>query len=480
MVEAIETSFASLSALVSDARDVAAWWTLHYAFHVHRAGVLVVIDDGHLTRLIPFVNTCYDNTFALHRMPAWRLVGSAEKKETKALESLSVAEYAAAKACALGLATPEPTSADVRDWWLNGHVVCNVKPPPGAAGDALWNLRGLDALRDMLLSALELHQHQHAQTQKHAPNQKPLLRARLVLNKRDTPLLKRDGSAPLDAMAGFCSPPPVLHNMWAGVTAFTRPLSLYGSPAFADVLIPPAEHWELAVRGAAAAAKLAGVPWSERAARAVFRGTATGPGAALADNQRLQLAAWAAHPPHAALADVALTALSWRDRVRAGRVVFMDASSLAKAHVCAQPGAALPPEAQARAFKYQIYADGHCASSRLAWLLLSGSLVFKLDSPREVVAPDMWLSPLLTPGVHYVAVRADLSDLAAAIRWAQANDARASRIAAQGQALARELLQPHVLADTTLRALEAAVVPFAFAFASTSASASASAFERRA
>jgi hypothetical protein len=59
--------------------------------------------------------------------------------------------------------------------------------------------------------------------------------------------------------------------------------------------------------------------------------------------------------------------------------------------------------------------------------------VLKVASP---LGYRQWYYDALTPWVHYVPVRADLSDLHAMISWCRANLDECERIAAQGQAFA--------------------------------------------
>lgn len=415
----IVTSFSTLERRLDthspDNIDGAAWVTLHYVFHAHRAGILVVIDDG-VVELVPFVNPRFDNRLILHGARL-RLVLSS------GAEAHSVEHYFNDKAEHTGQAR-EAFLSNVDTWWFNGHVVCNVLAPPGAP---LWSPRGLVELHDML---------QAAALSPAAPR-----RARLILNKRDAPLLGVPG-------AGRSVYPP----LWRA-RAFLRPLSLYGGPTFHDVLVPTPEHWTFAKQ----VVRDAPPPWHSRANRAVFRGTATGPGSTLETNQRLVLAAWGLL--HEDIADIGLTALSARDRVDAQHnVSFMNTRSLNKRVRCALP---MTPREQAQAFKYQVYVDGHSASSRLAWLLLSRSLVLMVASPSRVVAPDMWLTGALAlePHKHFLPVCADLSDLEQKIRWAQDHDAEAEEIAAAGCAAAETILRPHTLTEAVAEALQIATRP---------------------
>ncbi|TRY93109.1 hypothetical protein DNTS_007753 [Danionella cerebrum] len=65
-------------------------------------------------------------------------------------------------------------------------------------------------------------------------------------------------------------------------------------------------------------------------------------------------------------------------------------------------------------YKYQVNVDGTVAAYRFPYLMLGNSLVFKQDSPYYE-----HFYTHLKPGVHYIPVKRDLSDLIHWIRWAQ-------------------------------------------------------------
>ena len=71
--------------------------------------------------------------------------------------------------------------------------------------------------------------------------------------------------------------------------------------------------------------------------------------------------------------------------------------------------------------RYQLSVDGTVAAYRLPYLMAGNSLVLKQDSGYyEHFYKEM------KPWVHYVPVRADLSDLEEKIEWARANDEKVS------------------------------------------------------
>lgn len=81
--------------------------------------------------------------------------------------------------------------------------------------------------------------------------------------------------------------------------------------------------------------------------------------------------------------------------------------------------------------------DGTVAAYRFPYLMLGNSLVLKQDSQYYE-----YFYSHLKAGTHYISVKRNLSDLLEKIKWAKENDAEVQKIAAAGQTLARELLQP--------------------------------------
>ncbi|MES2121259.1 MAG: glycosyl transferase family 90 [Chlamydiota bacterium] len=88
-------------------------------------------------------------------------------------------------------------------------------------------------------------------------------------------------------------------------------------------------------------------------------------------------------------------------------------------------------------YKYQILLDGNtCAYSRAFWQLFSQSVIFKQDSSHI-----QWYYRALTPFVHYIPIRADLSDLSKKIEWAQTHDTECQKISRNAQRFAESHLR---------------------------------------
>lgn len=85
-------------------------------------------------------------------------------------------------------------------------------------------------------------------------------------------------------------------------------------------------------------------------------------------------------------------------------------------------------------YKYHILIDGNaCSYSASGWKLFTNSLLFKPNSPWI-----QWYYNDLKPWIHYVPVRADLSDLIEKIQWALAHDLEAKLIAENTRTFALE------------------------------------------
>ena len=82
--------------------------------------------------------------------------------------------------------------------------------------------------------------------------------------------------------------------------------------------------------------------------------------------------------------------------------------------------------------KYLVVVDGNGWPDRIAFFLLSGSLLFL------ATVSDDWVINQCIPGIHYINVKPDLSDLVEKIEWAAQNDAEAKIIAANGRELAQK------------------------------------------
>ena len=92
-------------------------------------------------------------------------------------------------------------------------------------------------------------------------------------------------------------------------------------------------------------------------------------------------------------------------------------------------------------YKYQIDIDGEVSAwSGLWWKLYSNSVVFKVNSHYE-----QWYYNELKEWIHYIPVKADLSDLEEKYKWALENDNKCKDIAKAGREFAASLTYENVI-----------------------------------
>lgn len=87
-------------------------------------------------------------------------------------------------------------------------------------------------------------------------------------------------------------------------------------------------------------------------------------------------------------------------------------------------------------YKAIFWIDGNCISSNVLWIFGSGSV------PIIINETEYWFKKMLVPWVHYVPVRADLSDLKEKVAWIFDNDDEAHRIADNALEFCRTVLSP--------------------------------------
>ena len=370
------TSLTHALAVDTDAR---AWNTAAYLFHHMRCGIACRVQGSRLAAFLPFYNPGYRNNWP-----------------EPIFNEGSLDAFLAAHAQATRDA-PEKVMRDTREWWANGSLVCNVRMP--------WGSSMLPELRAAAEAA--------------AASMPDCV---FFMNKRDHPVLRRDGREAYSAP--FRGAPPSIFqptNAWmqhardvdpatATVADVFAPIfSFYTSDAFADAHMPLVHDYNLSVPR--------GPRWRDRREEAIFRGGATG---SVDHNPRLILASMSG-------IDAKLTSWNLRHKFdEKGVMRFVDPQ---QHPFDASRSYHVPMDRQTR-WKYLIYASGHVGADRLSRQLVSGSVVFLLESSL----PQPWIYYRLNPWQHYIPVAADASDLHARIAWARAHDRECEAMARRAQA----------------------------------------------
>lgn len=164
------------------------------------------------------------------------------------------------------------------------------------------------------------------------------------------------------------------------------------------------------------------IPWRERRPVLLWRGTTTGREASLDALPRVRLCRAAQ-----LLGDRADVGFSAASQQFSGAEPWLRSQGLLRGYVSHE-----------RYDEYQLHLsiDGNASPWGFLSKLHTGSAVLKVDSLRRL---RQWYYSRLVPWEHYVPIRSDLSDLAPTVRLLLADPARAERIGAAGQALARSM-----------------------------------------
>lgn len=404
--------------------------TLKYLFFHMKCGIFVMIRNGKLRIFSPFVNSDYRNTW-----------GDALKLEG----DNSLDTYYTKKA---GLYREENIEKDRSKWWANGNIICNeLVKDADKSKMQFWGDHFLAPLRDMLAEACR---------ERNIPD------CEFFLNKRDYPQLKINvprGGIPVEPYGFIFDKDDRFPDQDVDLVeehkfnTYAPIVSFYAAKEdrFSDIPWPSSEDWEAACglvfpqtfiheKDREGKAKFNSNPrdlfteanfrkfergWHDnRVATAFFRGTATGGGTTIDNNQRVKCAylsnEWKDDPEKGGeepFLDAAIVGWNLRDKkVAESPMTFLRASDFkftaGKHH--------FTPIYEQSKYKYLVYVDGHCAACRYGFMMRLGSVILKV-APRQV-ADTMWYFPLLKPYHDHVPVKADLSDLEEKIRWCRQND----------------------------------------------------------
>jgi hypothetical protein len=403
--------------------------SLKYLFFHMKCGIYVMIRNGKLRIFAPFTNSEFRNTWA----DQLRIEGDG-----------TLDSYYTQKA---GLYREEQVEPDRSKWWANGNIICNeLTKFEDKTKSQFWGDHFLSPLQDMLAEACRLRK---------IPD------CEFFLNKRDYPQLKINvpRGVPVEPY-GFIfdrddrDPEQDVDLVEEHMLKSYAPIVSFYAAApdrFTDIPWPSSEDWEAAcglvfphtfMHTVDHAGNIAinGNPrdlfteanfrkfersWDEeRVATAFFRGTATGGGTTIENNQRLKVAFLSAEWSDDSVKggeepylDAAIVGWNLRDKkVADGPMTFLRANQFGftagKEH--------FTPIYEQSKYKYLVYVDGHCAACRYGFMMRLGSVILKVE-PRQV-ADRMWYFPLLKPYHDHIPVKSDLSDLDEKIKWCREHD----------------------------------------------------------
>jgi hypothetical protein len=186
--------------------------------------------------------------------------------------------------------------------------------------------------------------------------------------------------------------------------------------------------------------------FSTKVPKAIFRGSATGCGYD-DENQRLHLAKLESLAGEdsefgsfaSEFLDVGITAGKRKFIYNSkGKIGILDLDAYLKKYDIAR-GEFMDKATQSN-YKYILIAEGNVAAHRIATDLLLNSVILLIDSMY-----DVWCSHLMIPYVHYIPIKADLSDLRSQLQYCEANHEKMKAIAHEARKLGLKLLTPKSL-----------------------------------
>ena len=270
----------------------------------------------------------------------------------------------------------------------------------------------------------------------------------IFVNRRDFPLLKKDGTEPYDDIWDSHSKPLVSHRY----DKYLPILSSTTTSDFADIPIPTIDDW--------ARIKFSegfyfpktnrrdytdNFPtlWRDKTPIAVFRGASTGRGTRVETNPRLKIAYLSSlgktdEKDGLRYLDAGITDWNVRPRKVFGEPYLqtIEINKLPFGLV-----KKLSPLEQSN-YKYIIHIDGHSAAFRLSLEMAMGSVILKVDSEYK-----LWFSHLLKPYYNYIPVKSDLSDIYEKIEWCKSHDSECEKIAKNALELYKTTLSKEGIFD---------------------------------
>lgn len=364
--------------------------TFKYIFHKFKKGIYVKICENKLISFIPFSNATYANEWSdlMKVDPKYDSFENFFKHHNTITNKLNGTNYR------LDL---RKISADTSKWYAN-NCILRYENPINEEGN------NYPQLKSMFLELCK---------EREIPD------AEFFLNKRDFPLLTRNGTEPYTAIYGDDTPLKSFRY-----DKYLPILSMCTSDGHADLACPTHEDWARvkSVENVYFPYKCTSYnykfnhEWKTKLQKAVFRGSNTGCGYDEATNIRLKLAKLGTIRPD--LLDVGIS--NWNTRIRKHK----DSPYLQIPQPPQNVGLVprLTPEQQSN-YKYIIHLDGHVAAFRLSLEMSMGSCILVVKSGWK-----LWFSDLLEEGVHYLGVKEDLSDLVEKVEWCVTHDKECKQI----------------------------------------------------
>ena len=398
--------------------------TFDYIFNKFKKGIFVIIKDNKLALFLPFSNANYKNNWYKNiyfNEEEKRLIENTnDYNKIKHILNKNILEFQKKYPEQF---TGRKINFNREQWYANNCVFRNEHPK--YEGEL-----NINVYKNMITELL---------TERKIPD------VEFFLNDRDFPILKKDLTEPYNHL--FNSENVKIEEQYQ----FEKMCPLFSksvSDKYADILIPTNDEWIMASDKYFISEcsnsyhkkewdKII-TQWNEKKNICIFRGSATGCGITLENNNRLKAADISIDYPE--LLDAGIT--DWKARMRkySGKGIEIINTNSFRFKLANKIS-----NIEKSKYKYILNIDGYVSAYRLSSELSMGSVVLIVKSEYK-----LWFSTNLKEYVHYVPVKEDLSDIIQIIQWCKDNDEKCKKIAAN----AMEFFKKYLSKDGILNYLQ--------------------------
>lgn len=365
--------------------------TFNYIFNKFKKGIFIKIRNGQLAAFIPFSKAFFINEWSnlIKINPKYNNIENFFKVQHDLSNKLNGTSYKF---------NPNKINMNPEYWYAN-NCILRVENPINEGENNYPQLKSM---------FLELC------SERQIPDMD------FFVNRRDFPILTRNGTEPYHNIYGDNVPLKSFK-----FEKYLPILSMCSSEKYADIAIPTHEDWSRVKsnEGVFFPPKCRNytfnfnLKWITKKNLAVFRGSNTGCGYNVNNNTRLKLAKLGVQYPQ--YLDVGIT--NWNLRIRKNKdSSYLEIPNISDLKLVNK----LSPEQQSN-YKYLINVDGHVSAFRLSLELSMGCCILMVESEEKW---KMWFSDMLEPYIHYIPIKADLSDLISQIQWCHKNDEKCHKI----------------------------------------------------
>lgn len=264
------------------------------------------------------------------------------------------------------------------------------------------------------------------------------------LNKRDFPILTKNGTEPYEAFFGK-NKPLLSHNY----NKLVPILSMNTTDDHADIPIPTWEDWrrcqylhdgKLFRKDYYTYDKeedFESIPWENRKNTAVWRGASTGRGTTFENNIRLLISKWSMKEERDEDGELFVNAGINKFNLRPRKHPdFEFLSTIILEDIDIKEVEYMTPLEQAQ-YKYIFDLPGHTCAYRLSWQMFSGSVILRYPCEYK-----LWFFDQLKPWVHYIPIEKEfcIEEIKSKIKWCKENDEKCREIAENAKKFAKQYL----------------------------------------